>query len=107
MSNITTSEWQAWLNQQPIQPTTGGTLHVTGKVDTHSTDFAFLKKKIPQGFNPLILMLDLIVQKGIAPANNPQQVHFPEALMEPQYTSIEILLEGKIIKQIKDIPVVV
>lgn len=106
MSKVTTSGWEAWVNAMPIQPTPGGTLHVIGKVDTHSTDFAHLEETVPQGVNPAILLLTLKVQGGIVPATNPQDVHFTKGLQKSdQYTSIEILHDGKVIKTIKDIKI--
>lgn len=96
MSNITTSNWAAWVNLMPPRPTPGGTLHVTGDVDTHSTDFAFLEKAIPQGTNIKILLLNLIVETGIVPATNPQKAHYTEGLqLKDQYTSVEVLYNGK------------
>ncbi len=107
MANITTSKWEAWINIMPIQPTPDGTLHVIGEVDTHSADFAFLEKAIPQGKNDKILLLNLKVETGIAPATNPQRVHYTEALQKKdQYTNIEILHKGKSIASIRDIKIV-
>lgn len=103
-TKITTRDWAAWVNLMPPLPTPGGTLHVTGEVDTHSTKFAFLKRAEPQGINPKILILDLMVQAGIVPAKNPQRVHYTEALKEKQqYTSVEIRYEGKVIAEIDHI----
>ncbi len=107
MSNITTSKWEAWINLMPVQPTPGGTLHVTGEVNTHSTNFAFLQKAIPQGINAEILLLDLKVERGFVPATNPQQVYYTEGLLQQnQFTGIEILYKGKTIATIKKIPTV-
>jgi hypothetical protein len=104
MSNITISKWQAWINLMPIQPTFGGTLHTTGEADTNSTDFAFLEKAIPQGFNPKILLLKLKVETGIAPVTNPQQLHYKEELQQKnQYTIIEIHSNGNLEATITDL----
>jgi hypothetical protein len=104
MSKITTSNWTAWVNLMPILPTPGGTLHVTGDVDTHSADFSFLEKANPQGINPKILLLNLVVETGYVPATNPQKVHYTEGLQQKdQYTSIEIFYQGERIVMIDEI----
>lgn len=104
MSKVTTSNWTAWINLMPPLPTPGGTLHVTGDVDTHSSDFAYLSKAVPQGINPKILLLNLIVETGIVPATNPQKVHYTEALQKKdQYSSIEILHKGERVTVIDEI----
>jgi hypothetical protein len=103
MANIITRDWKAWVNKMPIQPTPGGTLHVTGEVDTQSTDQASLIRKVPQGINPAILLLELQVG-GFVPAKNPQKVHYTEGLTTEVYTSIEIHYAGKKIAEITDIP---
>lgn len=79
-AKITTSDWAAWVNLMMPGPTPSGTLHVVGKVDTHSANFAFLEKAVPQGINPAILLLNLRTEIGIAPAANPQKVSYTEAL---------------------------
>ena len=106
MHDIETSNWQAWIDKQPIQPTPAGTLHVTGEVDTKTTEAARLIKKVPQGINPRILLLDVEVG-GFVPADNPQQVKFTEEL-EPEnpYDSIEIHHHNRPIATIKEIGVV-
>jgi hypothetical protein len=104
MSKLTTSDWAAWVNLMPPRPTPGGTLHVTGDVDTHSADMAYLEKKIPQGINPKILLLDLKIVAGTAPAKNPQKVHYNEGLQQKdQYTSVEIYYEGERVAMIDEI----
>lgn len=107
MLNVTTSNWKAIVDLQPIQPTPGGTLYVTGEVDTHSTDLAFLEKAVPQGINPKILLLNLKVETGTIPVKNPQRVRYSEGLQQKnQYSSVEILFEGKLEATITEIEVV-
>lgn len=103
MTQIITKDWKAWIDKQPVQPTPGGTLHVTGEVDTQSTDQARLVKKVPQGINPNILLLELEIG-GIVPAKNPQKVHYTDGLQNETYTSIEIFYEENVIASITDIP---
>ncbi|MDB5120278.1 MAG: hypothetical protein JWN56_1496 [Sphingobacteriales bacterium] len=50
MSNLTSANWKAWIDLQPIQPIPGGTLHVTGEIDTHNTNEAKLQKPSTTGF---------------------------------------------------------
>lgn len=104
MANIPTSNWAAWINLMPPLPTPGGTLHVIGTVDTNSSDFAFLQKKVPQGTNPKILLLDLKVETGTIPAKNPQLVHYTESLTDKkQYHTVEIFYKQERIALIDEI----
>ena len=104
MTKITATDWEAWVDLQPIQPTPGGTLHVTSEVDTSSTDMAHLQKRVPQGINERILLLDLEVNAGTIPAKNPQKMHFTENLADKnQYDSIEIYYEGELEATIENI----
>lgn len=106
MPQVTTSDWAAWIDMMPIQPTPGGTLHVIGQVDA-GTALAFLRKRQPQGFNPHILLLDLHVVNGIVPVKNPQQVHYSEGLDKDQrYTEVDIFFEGKEVGKITEIGIV-
>lgn len=94
---ITTSGWSAWVNLMPPRPTPGGTLHITGTVDTNSGDFAFLEKVVPQGKNPSILLLNLRTETGTAPAKNPQNVSYTEALQtKGQYSEVQVWYNGKL-----------
>ncbi len=107
MKKITTQNWYAWINKQQIQPTTYGTLHVTGETITHPSKVAVLVKKNPQGINSQILLLEIVLHPSGIPTKQPQQLHYVETLVEEnQYSSIEVFyLEEKIIT-ITDIPVV-
>jgi hypothetical protein len=108
MAKAKKPDWAAWIDKMPIQPTPGGTLHLTGKVDTNSTDLAFLQKRVPQGINPAVLQLELRVVTGIVPVENPQWVHYTENLSSRKtYTQVEVFYGSKRIANIKPIPVVV
>ena len=107
MPNVTTSNWQAWVKKIPAKPAAVITLHVTADADSGSEDFAFLLKRIPQGVNVKILILDVKVENGIAPAINPQRIHYAESLRKSnQYSSIEIFFKGEKINEIKDIIII-
>ena len=103
MSIISTSNWKAWINKQPIQPTPNGTLHVKGEVVTSPTVEAALVKKIPQGSNPSILLLEIALQPSSVPTKQPQEVHYTEAL-----TAVNPYLEITIYTSIKinNIPII-
>jgi hypothetical protein len=64
---IATRDWYAWNNLMPPKP---DVFHVTGEVEVQNpgTDL-WLLPKIPQGINPRILLMDLIVKSpgGSAP----------------------------------------
>jgi len=56
-----THDWEAWNNLMPGIGSTK-TIHVTGKAKVNSGGWsAVLSKRVPQGINPAILMLDLQV----------------------------------------------
>ncbi|UXA04441.1 hypothetical protein KXD96_15555 [Mycobacterium sp. SMC-2] len=58
-------QWKAWHDRMP-----GGapTLHVTGKCCFPTAGWkAALQRREPQGFNPTILMLELVVTRPEAP----------------------------------------
>ena len=60
-----------------------------------------LKKRVPQGFNPLILQLDLL-NAGDANPENFKPVQYNEKIAKQNhYESVDIFHEGKIIKHIK------
>lgn len=107
MPNVATTNWQAWIKKRPAKPAAVITLHATAEADTDSEDFAFLVKRIPQGTNVKILMLDVKEENGIAAATNPQSIHYAESLRKSnQYSSIEIFWKGEKIKEIKDIIII-
>lgn len=107
MSEVTTSNWIAWVDKMPVQATPSGTLHIIGKVDAHSTALAFLRKRALQGINDKILIIDLLVVSGFVPVENPQWVHREIELLESdQFNSIEIIFEEKKIAEVLDIPVI-
>jgi hypothetical protein len=59
--------WNAWINKMPPPP---DTLHVRGQVTVPNPGVdVFLYRKEPQGINPAILLLDLVLvqQPGIWP----------------------------------------
>jgi hypothetical protein len=108
MSFTKTSNWHAWINMQPIQPTKGGTLHVTGEIVDHPTQVATIVKKVPQGINPRILLLEIIIHTSGVPIKQPQTMNYPESLAEGQkYDSIEVFLNSKIETNITKIPIIV
>jgi hypothetical protein len=105
---MTSAEWNAWINKQPIQSTNGGTLHVTGQVTTHPSNAAFLVKRIPQGINPRILLLEIVLYISVAPTKQPQLVHYQEPLEnDGQISSIQVFYKDEEVVEITDIPVIV
>jgi len=62
-----TQNWHAWINKMPPPP---DELHVRGQVTVPNPGVdVFLYKKVPQGINPSILLLDLVLvqRPGIWP----------------------------------------
>jgi len=98
--------WHAWIDTQPVQ-STAGTLHVVGEIVTHPSQVAVLIRKVPQGINPRILMLEIVLQASRIPTKQPQQLKYAEAVESlEQYGSIDVLHNGKILITITDIPVI-
>lgn len=97
---------EAWVDTQPIQPTLGGTLHVVVTFDGQGAQ-GFLEKKIPQGINPNILLLELNFSPNRILIPNPQEVKYTEGLeTSNQYSSIEIFDEENIVAEINNIPII-
>lgn len=106
LKKLTFQNWHAWINTMPVQPTFG-TLYVAGDVVTHPSQTAILVRKVPQGINPTILMLDIIVQSSHVPTKQPQPLRYVEAVTSKnQYTIIEIFESGQKIETIDEIDVI-
>lgn len=60
-AELPTKDWVAWHDFMPGSPPT---LHVKGVVTCPTTGYkAVLKPSVPQGFNPAIYLLDLVITK--------------------------------------------
>ncbi|MGH6791663.1 MAG: hypothetical protein ACRECF_02855 [Methyloceanibacter sp.] len=91
-----TKEWKARQNLMPgpSQPK----LIVIGKVQTSNTNQTpHLGETVPQGINPAILLLDLtITASGVGnTVMGWRDVRFEKPIRKDQYSSIEILWNGK------------
>lgn len=76
------SNWKAWLN---VMPGSGPTLHVTGDVTVPTGGYsAKLIGHVPQGFNPQILLLDLVVTPPP-----------PDRVVTQAFTTIKVTYEEK------------
>ena len=97
---------EAWVNTMPIQPTPGGTLDVVLEFNGNGAR-ADLKKAVPQGINPKILILDLVYSPDAILIHNPQTSKYSEGLhTSTQYSSIQINFEGSKLAEINDIPII-
>ena len=96
------SDWKAILDLQPPRKTQGGELRVTGSMqygDPSGTPT--LVKRSPQGFNPKILMLD-VVPPTDAKGNKKVELRYVEGLdNEDQHTSVEVYYKGEKIADMK------
>jgi hypothetical protein len=98
---------EAWINLMPPIPTPGGTLHVFVEIVSNNHGRHFLQKRVSQGINPQILMLDIKLSPLDIFIFNPQRLSYSEGLSnQKQYTSIEIYSDGKKLITVNDIPVV-
>ena len=90
-------DWYAWLNRMPPGP---HRLHVIGEIKVGNPGIeALLTKRVPQGINPSILMLDLWLHQKpgvwIALETSAQaryDEHLPPGATD--YTSVEVFHEG-------------
>ena len=97
-----TKDWFAWNNLMPPGP---ATFHVVGQVQVPNPGVvAYLQYKTPQGINPQILLLDLVLvqQPGIWP----QVISWAEARydrvgIELKYSNVNIFCDGELIQDIK------
>lgn len=97
MTVLRTRDWAAWINLMP-GPDTTPTLYVTGEVELPMGGYEVrLEKRSPQGFNPQILMLDLITE---APdfgttALTWYELRHEETAQKGQYDQVHIFHEGE------------
>jgi len=98
-STITSSDWKAWHDFMPgSQPT----LHVKGTVTVPTSGYtAKLQPATPQGINPAIYLIDLIVtppapDEIVSPVLTPLEVYYME-ITSQNYTQVSILPDGIIV----------
>ncbi|MEN9582307.1 MAG: hypothetical protein RL641_261 [Candidatus Parcubacteria bacterium] len=97
---------QAWENLEPPLPSPGGTLHVIVDIDGTGKR-AHLIKKHPQGINPKILLIEIVVEESSESLKNPQHLSYTEILESlHQYSEISVLFDGQLLAEIKKIRVV-
>ena len=96
-----TQDWYAWIDTTPPKP---DELHVIGEIKVGNPGiYAVLRKKAPQGINPRILLLDLLlIQKpGIWP---PQvtciAVRYDAVITGRGFSEVDVFCENEIIAQI-------
>ena len=98
---------EAWVDTMPIQPTPGGTLHVHVELISNNHGRHFLVKKVPQGINPSILLLEIKISPLDIFIYNPQNLTYTEGLSNPkQFNEIEIFSAGKQVAKIVKIPII-
>lgn len=94
-SNISSHDWSAWHDFMPGSPPT---LHVTGKVNCPTSGYkASLVPHTPQGINPAIYLLDLVVvppgpDEVVTEAFTDIDVHYHEDTRK-HYDQVTILPE--------------
>ena len=90
------ADWSAWIDKMPPPP---DALHVRGQVAVPNPGVdVFLYKKQPQGINPGILLLDLVLVQR--PGIWPQVVTLKPAAYEEvgrnlSYTTVEVHAQGQ------------
>jgi hypothetical protein len=98
-----TRDWYAWLNLMPPPP---DDFHVVGEVYVPNPGVdPFLTPRVPQGFNPSILLLNLylIQRPGVWPAVQVwKQARYDKIGAPIKYTQVQIFCDEEVIA---DIPV--
>jgi hypothetical protein len=98
---------EAYVNTQPGQPTPGGTLTVSIGYNSNNHGFHALQPAVPQGKSNKILILEITDSNEMIFIFNPRHNDYSVGLQTPkQYTSIELMYEGKMVGSIKKIPVI-
>ncbi len=110
----TCDNWYAWIDTQPVRPPK---LMVVGDVSVPSGGYSVaLEMRTPQGFNPSILLLDLIVTPPppgsiVTQAFVCHQVRFERILTpcDTHYTSVTVHQRGEDSDEfvVTDLPVVI
>jgi len=96
---------EAYVDTMPIQPTIGGTLHVTLEYNGNG-ESGSLEKAVPQGIVKNQLILNLVYSDEQIFIINPQTNTYEEQLHESsQYHSILINFEGTELTTITKIPI--
>jgi hypothetical protein len=99
---------EAVLDMEPMHPAQDGTLTVSLDYNSNNHGFHNLRKAMPQGINPRILLLELTNEPEDIFIFNPRHSTYSQGnTAEGQYTSIEILYEGALVATITSIPVLV
>ncbi|MBM3552343.1 MAG: hypothetical protein FJX45_11350 [Alphaproteobacteria bacterium] len=87
--------WHAWIDLQPPGPPK---IHVVGDVLVPNPGVeAYLLYRWPQGFNPYILLLELVLfqRPGIWPqVLSLSEVHFKKVVGLYKYKTVQIFTEG-------------
>jgi len=105
MNDLKVNKSEAWIDNMPSPGAPNSILDVALEITSKSGSKYYLTKKIPQGINPSILMLELLRSSIRILIKNPQPVSYSESAGIGQYTKIEIYNEGALVSKITDIKV--
>jgi hypothetical protein len=94
-NGLKTSKWTAWDN---LMPGSDKSLHVKGTGEFHSLGWKTqLEEAVPQGINPKILLLKLIVTPPGGPSGDQdyqEDIKFSKAQAAGKYEEVTVLCEG-------------
>lgn len=94
--SVSTQNWYAWINKMPPPP---DTLHVRGEVVVSNPGVEVaLYKRQPQGINPAIIMLDLLLiqSPGVWPeVVTVKSVAYEEVGRSLKYTTAEVMNQSQ------------
>ncbi len=95
--------WSAWEDRQPPNPP-GPTVHVGAQVETNAGNIVpVLERRVPQGFNPRVLLLDLrltiIGEIGSADVAF-RDVAYEEDIRDVSYSAVWIMWGSNIVQKL-------
>ena len=97
MSTINSRNWAAYENRQPPMDTSAVPFYVIGQVETNNgAKRPVLKRSVPQGFNPQILILILTVEGtgGGTTDINYRDLRFDDKFALGQYSEVQVVYES-------------
>lgn len=100
-NGINTKDWYSWNNLMPPKP---DDFHVVGQVEVGNPGvIGELRYKSPQGVNPDIILLDLVLiqRPGIWPQMMSWiEVRYDKVMKSAHYTNATIFYDGAVIQEI-------
>ncbi len=98
MNTINSRNWTAYENRQPPMDASAVPFYVIGQVETNNgAKRPILKRAVPQGFNPQILILILTIEDagGVGTTDvNYRDARFDDKVTLGQYSEVQVIYES-------------